>query len=94
MANRTTDAARPATGSPAPWRDPGLPVGDRVDALVAAMTLPEKLAQLVGLWAGADPDGGEVAPHQNDMLGEPRTRTTCSASPWTGRAPSPTVSAS
>ncbi|MFC5289958.1 ABC transporter permease subunit [Actinokineospora guangxiensis] len=37
----------------------------------AAMSLREKLAQLVGLWAGADPDGGEVAPHQNDMLGEP-----------------------
>jgi beta-xylosidase len=71
MANRTTDAARPGTGSPAPWRDPRLPVGDRVDALVAAMSLREKLAQLVGLWAGADPDGGEVAPHQNDMLGEP-----------------------
>ncbi|MET9554395.1 glycoside hydrolase family 3 N-terminal domain-containing protein [Streptomyces sp. NPDC006645] len=31
------------------------------------MTLEEKLAQLYGLWAGASPDGAEVAPHQHDM---------------------------
>ncbi|MFI6085252.1 glycoside hydrolase family 3 N-terminal domain-containing protein [Streptomyces sp. NPDC051217] len=31
------------------------------------MTLPEKLAQLYGLWAGASADGAEVAPHQHDM---------------------------
>ncbi|MFD3485723.1 glycoside hydrolase family 3 N-terminal domain-containing protein [Streptomyces sp. NPDC058665] len=39
----------------------------RVDELIAAMTLEEKLAQLYGLWAGASADGAEVAPHQHDM---------------------------
>ncbi|AYF99506.1 glycosyl hydrolase [Protaetiibacter intestinalis] len=32
------------------------------------MTLEEKLAQLFGIWVGASADGGEVAPHQNDMI--------------------------
>ncbi|MEV0846673.1 glycoside hydrolase family 3 N-terminal domain-containing protein [Streptomyces sp. NPDC049954] len=31
------------------------------------MTPEEKTAQLYGLWAGASPDGEEVAPHQHDM---------------------------
>ncbi|MFD0275211.1 beta-glucosidase [Kitasatospora sp. NPDC127111] len=31
------------------------------------MTLREKTAQLVGVWVGADADGGEVAPHQHEM---------------------------
>lgn len=39
----------------------------RVEELIAAMTLEEKLAQLYGLWAGASTDGAEVAPHQHDM---------------------------
>ncbi|XXM85097.1 glycoside hydrolase family 3 N-terminal domain-containing protein [Cellulosimicrobium sp. PMB13] len=33
------------------------------------MTLEEKLAQLVGVWVGADASGGGVAPHQADMTG-------------------------
>ncbi len=41
----------------------------RVDELVAAMTPEEKVAQLVGLWVGADASGGGVAPHQADMSG-------------------------
>ena len=49
------------------WRDPAAPVGERVEALVAAMTLDEKLGQLVGVWVGASADGGEVAPHQHEM---------------------------
>jgi beta-xylosidase len=53
-----------ATG---PWSDPSLPVARRVEALVAAMTLEEKVAQLYGVWVGAAVDGGEVAPHQHDM---------------------------
>ncbi|MBX6357668.1 MAG: glycoside hydrolase family 3 C-terminal domain-containing protein [Micromonosporaceae bacterium] len=32
------------------------------------MTLEEKVAQLVGVWVGADASGGGVAPHQADML--------------------------
>ncbi|MFD7653768.1 glycoside hydrolase family 3 N-terminal domain-containing protein [Actinosynnema sp. NPDC059797] len=68
MGNRTTDAAPPEAQA---WRDTRLPAAERVEALVAAMTLREKLAQLVGLWVGADPEGGEVAPHQSDMTGTP-----------------------
>ncbi|MFB4290368.1 glycoside hydrolase family 3 N-terminal domain-containing protein [Nonomuraea sp. ATR24] len=55
-----------------PWRDPALPVADRVDALLAEMTLEEKVAQLGSWWPGNDmqPDGGEsgtanVAPMQD-----------------------------
>ncbi|MBT2875262.1 glycoside hydrolase family 3 N-terminal domain-containing protein, partial [Streptomyces sp. McG7] len=43
------------------------PVSARVDALIGAMTLQEKIAQLYGVWVGASADGGEVAPHQHDM---------------------------
>ncbi|GAA3463989.1 glycoside hydrolase family 3 N-terminal domain-containing protein [Saccharothrix longispora] len=72
MTNRTTDAAAPPVGRAVPpWRDARLPVADRVEALVSEMTLREKLAQLVGVWVGADPEGGEVAPHQNEMTGDP-----------------------
>ena len=39
----------------------------QVDDLVARMTLEEKLAQLVGLWVGADAGGAGVAPHQSEM---------------------------
>ncbi|TXK15297.1 glycosyl hydrolase [Microbacterium saccharophilum] len=39
----------------------------RVDELVAAMTLDEKIAQLYGVWVGASDSGGDVAPHQHDM---------------------------
>ena len=49
------------------WNDESAPVAERVDALVAAMTLDEKIAQLYGVWVGASTDGGEVAPHQHDM---------------------------
>ncbi|MEU3253783.1 glycoside hydrolase family 3 N-terminal domain-containing protein [Streptomyces sp. NPDC006997] len=59
-------AAEPAPELPL-WNDPALPVSTRVDALVAAMTLQEKTAQLYGVWAGASDEGGEVAPHQHDM---------------------------
>ncbi|MDM8086031.1 glycoside hydrolase family 3 N-terminal domain-containing protein [Cellulomonas cellasea] len=52
---------------PAPWRDPSRPVAERVEALLARMSLDEKLAQLVGLWVGADASGAVVAPHQNEM---------------------------
>ncbi|MER7420827.1 glycoside hydrolase family 3 N-terminal domain-containing protein [Micromonospora peucetia] len=49
------------------WTDPTLDLATRVDALVAAMTLPEKVAQLYGVWVGAAADGGEVAPYQHEM---------------------------
>ncbi|MBM9435004.1 beta-xylosidase/alpha-l-arabinosidase [Actinacidiphila bryophytorum] len=49
------------------WNDPALPAATRVDALIGAMTLQEKTAQLFGVWVGASDQGGEVAPHQHDM---------------------------
>lgn len=50
------------------WRDPSAPVAERVAALLAQMTLEEKVAQLYGVWAGVDPDGDDVAPHQHDFV--------------------------
>ncbi len=49
------------------WRDTTASVESRVEALLTAMTLDEKLAQLIGVWVGAGADGGEVAPHQHEM---------------------------
>ncbi|MET9331579.1 glycoside hydrolase family 3 N-terminal domain-containing protein [Streptomyces cellulosae] len=49
------------------WNDPTAPVSARVDALIAAMTLEEKTAQLFGVWVGASDEGGEVVPHQHEM---------------------------
>ncbi|WP_370416705.1 beta-glucosidase [Streptomyces fradiae] len=42
-------------------------MNSRVDALIREMTLPEKLAQLFGVWVGASDEGAEVAPYQHDM---------------------------
>jgi len=42
----------------------------RVDALIAAMTLEEKIAQLYGVWVGANADGGDVAPNQQELAQE------------------------
>ena len=43
--------------------------GCDIDAIVAAMTLPEKLAQLTSLWPeGSGPPGETVAPMQDEML--------------------------
>lgn len=60
-----------ATASPAErWRDPRLAPAERAAALLPDMSLEEKLAQLVGVWVGADASGGGVAPHQADRTGE------------------------
>ncbi|WP_433443906.1 glycoside hydrolase family 3 N-terminal domain-containing protein [Nonomuraea sp. CA-141351] len=37
-----------------PWQDPALPVSDRVDAILAEMTLEEKVGQLGSRWIGND----------------------------------------
>ncbi|MFI7024100.1 glycoside hydrolase family 3 N-terminal domain-containing protein [Micromonospora sp. NPDC049900] len=50
------------------WRDPALRPDERADALIPLMSLEEKVAQLVGLWVGADASGEGVAPHQTDMV--------------------------
>ncbi|MFC7329711.1 glycoside hydrolase family 3 protein [Marinactinospora rubrisoli] len=47
----------------ADWRDPAAPVAERVAALLAAMTLEEKVAQLGAVWIGGDggfTDGGSA----------------------------------
>ncbi|MBQ1095864.1 glycoside hydrolase family 3 C-terminal domain-containing protein [Streptomyces sp. b94] len=49
------------------WNDPAHSVTTRVSALIEAMTLEEKIAQLYGVWVGASDEGGDVAPHQHDM---------------------------
>ncbi|MFG2327307.1 glycoside hydrolase family 3 N-terminal domain-containing protein [Streptomyces sp. NPDC048568] len=49
------------------WNDTTSSVTARVEALIDAMTLQEKTAQLYGVWVGASDQGGEVAPHQHDM---------------------------
>ncbi|GAA1528677.1 glycoside hydrolase family 3 N-terminal domain-containing protein [Actinomadura kijaniata] len=53
-----------------PWRDPALPVADRVAALVARMTPEEKAGQLAGYWAMPAAPGAPVAPMEDDS-GEP-----------------------
>ncbi len=54
-----------------PWRDPDLTTEERVSDLLARMSLREKVAQLYGLWVGADGDTGAVAPHQHDHAAAP-----------------------
>ncbi|MEV7326110.1 glycoside hydrolase family 3 N-terminal domain-containing protein [Streptomyces sp. NPDC093970] len=44
------------------WRDASAPADDRVRDLMSRMSVPEKIAQLSGIWVGADPTDGEVAP--------------------------------
>ncbi len=50
----------------------GAPASDRVERLLASLSLEEKLAQLVGLWEGrgGDGEGGDVAPMQDAMQSE------------------------
>ncbi len=49
------------------WRDVTVPRAERVDDLLARMTLAEKAAQLYGVWLDSDTGGGNVAPHQDDL---------------------------
>ena len=61
------DTRSAASGESEQWRDAGLTPAQRAEALISLMTLEEKVAQLVGVWVGADASGGGVAPHQTDM---------------------------
>ncbi|MFB6815474.1 glycoside hydrolase family 3 N-terminal domain-containing protein [Streptomyces sp. NPDC056347] len=67
----TTGTGAPVSGAPddltGPWRDAALAPEVRADALIAAMTLREKISQLFGVWVGASDEGAEVAPFQHDM---------------------------
>ncbi|WP_255510793.1 beta-glucosidase [Micromonospora sp. WP24] len=64
MTDNVTVDIEPST---AIWNDPSYDLPTRVDALIAEMTVPEKVAQLYGVWVGASADGGEVAPYQHEM---------------------------
>lgn len=65
--SETSRTNTPSESTGAPWRNTSAPTADRVAALLAAMNLDEKIAQLYGVWVGASTDGGGVAPHQHDM---------------------------
>ncbi|WP_338013499.1 glycoside hydrolase family 3 protein [Saccharothrix sp. ALI-22-I] len=59
-----TDRSPDDTDAPEqpPWRDRELPLHDRVEALLSAMTLEEKVAQLGSVWIDTTgPDGGGSA---------------------------------
>ncbi|WBB80592.1 glycoside hydrolase family 3 C-terminal domain-containing protein [Micromonospora sp. WMMD882] len=58
----------PRSRHPDRWRDQRLPAAQRAAALLPLMTVEEKIAQLVGVWVGADASGEGVAPHQSDMV--------------------------
>ncbi|MFW6690837.1 glycoside hydrolase family 3 N-terminal domain-containing protein [Streptomyces sp. MAR4 CNX-425] len=66
VAVETPRADAPDTATPV-WNDPAHDVDTRVAALMAAMTVEEKVAQLFGVWVGASAEGGEVAPYQHEM---------------------------
>ncbi|MGP4110527.1 glycoside hydrolase family 3 N-terminal domain-containing protein [Streptomyces sp. 4N509B] len=62
----------------APWRDLSLPTHERVEALLAAMTREEKLAQLGSHWRSSSesttgPQRGEVAPMEHAFAAGRRT---------------------
>jgi beta-xylosidase len=60
----SSSAATPAITAQHPWQDPELPVRERVELLLAALTLEEKIAQLGSRWVAGNlhddppPDAG------------------------------------
>lgn len=57
-------------GATAAWRDPSVPIEDRVADLLGRMTLEEKLGQLASIWIGANVSTEDMAPHQHDLSDE------------------------
>jgi beta-xylosidase len=57
----TTSPTQPGNA----WQDPNADAATRLEALIAEMTLAEKVAQLGSVWLGFDVQTGEVAPMQN-----------------------------
>ena len=53
------------THSAVVWQDPDRDASTRLEALIAEMSLAEKVAQLGSVWLGFDAVTGEVAPMQN-----------------------------
>ncbi len=69
MSGQPPTETPPTSGDVPPWRDTRLAPAERAKALIPLMTPAEKIAQLVGVWVGADASGGGVAPHQAEMSG-------------------------
>jgi beta-xylosidase len=67
QAENASYSAATITAAVQPWRDPLLPVADRVADLLARMTLAEKLAQMGGIWLSGPADGDGVAPLQGEF---------------------------
>ncbi|MCX4760260.1 glycoside hydrolase family 3 C-terminal domain-containing protein [Streptomyces sp. NBC_01275] len=55
----------PHTEDDRPWTDITLPTAERVETLLARLTLREKVAQLSSTWEDIEADGPEVAPGSN-----------------------------
>jgi beta-xylosidase len=68
--DRSTDHVM-VTSETEPWRDVSVSPDKRALDLLGRMTLREKVAQLYGVWVGADGDRGAVAPHQHDQASSP-----------------------
>jgi beta-glucosidase-like glycosyl hydrolase len=68
--------AAPYTLGERQWTDPALGVDERVEALLAAMTLEEKVAQLGSVWAGFGQTDGQVAPGDEDSPAGERSYST------------------
>ena len=63
MTTTTPDhSALAPAGDDRPWTDPGRPADERVEALLARLTLEETVAQLSSAWEDVEPAGPEVAP--------------------------------
>ncbi|MEU9343733.1 glycoside hydrolase family 3 N-terminal domain-containing protein [Streptomyces sp. NPDC048278] len=63
MTTTTPDhSALSPAGDDRPWTDPGRPADERVELLLARLTLEEKVAQLSSAWEDVEPAGPEVAP--------------------------------
>ena len=63
--------AVPAPDGLPPWRDTRLSPQLRAEDLLGLLSLEEKIAQLYGVWVGADDAGDEVAPHQHELADAP-----------------------
>ncbi|WP_256862564.1 glycoside hydrolase family 3 protein [Microbispora sp. GKU 823] len=59
------DRTHAADGTLRAWQDPALPVADRVEALLAEMTLEEKVGQLGSRWIGNDMQSPEEVEPDN-----------------------------
>jgi len=66
-----SDNEGPLATALVPWRDATRSASERAADLLTRMTLEEKVAQLYGVWLGADSDqspDGQVAPYQHDLI--------------------------